>query len=67
MKKTFLFLLPLLLSACESTPVVHSSFAGLNYVSPPTSFQDPRIFQPTFYRDDAEGGWWTHAATPGTR
>lgn len=67
MKTLALLALLALLSACAGSPVVRSSFNGVNYTSPPTSFQDPRMLQRSFYLDDADGGWWTHATTPGTR
>ncbi len=42
-----------------------TSFNGTHHQSGPTSKDDPRLGQPRFYKDDGDGGWWTHASTPG--
>lgn len=65
MKKILSLALLGLLCACAGAPVTTTSFNGLHYQSAPTSKDDPRLGQPRFYKDDGDGGWWTHASTPG--
>ena len=67
MKKILSLTLPGLLCACGSAPVVHTSVNGMNYTSAPTSVHDPRLGQPSFYRDEGDNAWWSHASTPGLR
>jgi hypothetical protein len=65
MKKILSLALLGLLWACGSAPVTRTSFNGVHYLSGPTSKDDPRLGQPSFYKDDGENGWWSHASTPG--
>lgn len=46
------------LCACSSAPVTETSFTsgfslnGIDYMSPPASLNDPRLYRPQFYMDD---------------
>ena len=65
MKKILSLALLGLLCACGSAPVTYTSFNGMHYTSGPTSINDPRLGQRTYYSDDADHGWWMHASNPG--
>jgi len=62
----------LLLGACSEAPVMHSSsgygssFNGYSYQYGPTSIDDPRLKQPSFYMDGDDSIPWMKAAVPQT-
>jgi hypothetical protein len=65
MKKILSLSLLALLGACSTTPSISTSFSGMHYTSAPTSKDDPRLGKPSFYRDEGDNAWWTHASNPG--
>lgn len=71
MKSLWILCCALLLNACSEAPVTHSSssgssssFNGYGYQYGPTSVDDPRLKQPSFYMDESDSIPWLNNAVP---
>jgi hypothetical protein len=74
MKSLSILACALLLGACSEVPVMHSSssgysssFNGYRYQFGPTSIDDPRMRQPSFYMDGDDSIPWLKAVPQNNR